>query len=348
MKRIFAVIIKTTILLVLLASVGFIIYSLIFGEGEFNLRPNAPSFNGMTVTYDGEYHTLEVQNLKKGMTVEYEANHSINVDFRDAGEYHFTAWVFKESGQLYETYEATLTIRPRDVLVTMDERLVDHGENLPQSYKVDGLVEGDDLDGYIYYDENGAPTFEWNNKNYNATAIGGNMRVLDTLADGIGYNPTFGYLPTSLMPIIFADKTLFENKVITSLTFHFMLNENYNEDNLKLVIYVIKSDLSEKREDCTVENGKKHVIDVKDLILSSEGAGELGITFGTVTVDGLSIRVGAGETLAFGDVDMQFSLCTNKESDEHMLIRSIFNDPLGSVYSVPIIVDGYWYFGGER
>lgn len=340
MKRIFAVIVKSTILLVLLASVGFIIYSLIFGEGEFNLRPKAPSFSGMTVTYDGEYHTLEVQNLKKGMTVEYEANHSINVDFRDAGEYHFTAWVFKESGQLYETYKATLTIRPRDVLVTMDERLIDHGENLPQSYKVDGIVEGDDLNGYIYYDENGAPTFEWNNKNYNATAIGGNMRVLDTLADGFGYNPTFGYLPTSLMPISFADKTLFENKVITSLTFPFRLNENYNEDNLKLVIYVIKNDFSERREDCTVENGKKYVIDVSDLIMNSEDF--------TVTVSGLNIKVGKGETLAFGDTDMQFSLCANKANDDNMLIRSIFNDPLGSVYSVPIIVDGYWYFGGEE
>ena len=294
----------------------------------------------MTVTYDGEYHTLEVQNLKKGMTVEYEANHSINVDFRDAGEYHFTAWVFKESGQLYEMYEATLTIRPRDVLVTMDERLIDHGENLPQSYKVDGLVEGDDLNGYIYYDENGAPTFKWNNKNYNATAIGGNMRVLDTLADGIGYNPTFGYLPTSLMPISFADKTLFENKVITSLTFPFILNENYDADNLKLVIYVIKNDFSEKREDCTVENGKKYVIDVSDLIMNSEDL--------TVTVSGLNIKVGKGETLAFGDTDMQFSLCANKANDDNMLIRSIFNDPLGSVYSMPIIVDGYWYFGGEE
>lgn len=340
MKRIFAVIVKSTILLVLLASVGFIIYSLIFGEGEFNLRPNAPSFSGMTVTYDGEYHTLEVQNLKKGMTVEYEANHSINVDFRDAGEYHFTAWVFKESGQLYETYKATLTIRPRDVLVTMDERLIDHGENLPQSYKVDGIVEGDDLNGYIYYDENGAPTFEWNNKNYNATAIGGNMRVLDTLADGFGYNPTFGYLPTSLMPISFADKTLFENKVITSLTFPFTLNENYDEDNLKLVIYVIKNDFSERREDCTVENGKKYVIDVGDLIMNSEDP--------IVTVSGLNIKVGKGETLAFGDTDMQFSLCTNMANDDNMLIRSIFNDPLGSVYSVPVIVDGYWYFGGEE
>lgn len=340
MKRIFAVIIKSTILLVLLASVGFIIYSLIFGEGEFNLRPKAPSFSGKTITYDGEYHTLEVQNLKKGMTVEYEANYSSNVDFRDAGEYHFNAWVFKENGQLYDMFEATLIIRPRDVLVTMDERLVDHGENLPQSYKVDGIVEGDDLNGYIYYDENGEPTFEWNNKNYNATAIGGNMRVLDTLADGFGHNPTFGYLPPSLMPIAFADETLFENKVITSLTFPFILNESYDEDNLKLVIYVIKSDFSEKREDCTVENGKKFVIDVSDLIMNSEDA--------TVTVSGLNIRVGKGETLAFGDTDMQFSLCANKANDEHMLIRSIFNDPLGSVYSVPIIVDGYWYFGGER
>jgi len=59
-KKIFAVIVKSTILLVLLASVGFIIYSLIFGEGEFNLRPKAPSFSGMTVTYDGEYHTLRI------------------------------------------------------------------------------------------------------------------------------------------------------------------------------------------------------------------------------------------------------------------------------------------------
>ena len=77
-----------------------------------------------------------------------------------------------------------------------------------------------------------------------------------------------------------------------------------------------------------------------DFIMNSEDA--------TVTVSGLNIRVGKGETLAFGDTDMQFSLCANKANDEHMLIRSIFNDPLGSVYSVPIIVDGYWYFGGER
>ena len=340
MKRVLSIIVRIIFFMLIFAMVGFLVYYFAFGKGEVNLDPGEPSFSDSTVTYDGEYHTIEVENLKEGMTVTYESEYSLSSSFRDAGEYNLIAWVFDKDGRLYECYEAILTIHPRNVLVTMDERLVDHGETLPQSYTVDGLIEGDELDGYISYDESGAPIFDWNNKNYSVTAIGGNMRIIDTLVDGIGDDPYFQYLPISLLPVTFADTTIFENKIITSITFPAILIDECDENDLKLIIYVVKSDLSTKREECTVENGKKHVIDLKDIILDIEN--------NPFTVSGLNIKVGEGETLAFGDTDMQFSFAVYRDNEDNPLIRSVFDDPLGSVHSLPIKVDGYWYFGGEE
>ena len=62
-------------------------------------------------------------------------------------------------------------------------------------------------------------------------------------------------------------------------------------------VSVIKTDFSTKKEDCTVENGKKVILDF---------TGKLGgVTRGNwITISGLNIRVGEDETLAFGDTDM--------------------------------------------
>ena len=60
------------------------------------------------------------------------------------------------------------------------------------------------------------------------------------------------------------------------------------------------------------------------------------------------VKVGKNETLLFGDPDMQFSFVYYRGETKYQLIRSIFDKPTKSGNSLPIKVEGYWYFGGEE
>ncbi len=107
------------------------------------------------------------------------------------------------------------------------------------------------------------------------------------------------FLP-SYAPFSLYDTTLFSDTVITSISFPFAsLASGYSvdSDGLIMPVYIIKSDLTSKRGDCTVENGKKIELDFTGK-LDGVKAGDW------LTADGLEIKLEANETLAFGDTDM--------------------------------------------
>lgn len=107
------------------------------------------------------------------------------------------------------------------------------------------------------------------------------------------------FLP-SYAPFSLYDTTLFSDTVITSISFPFAsLASGYSvdSDGLIMPVYIIKSDFTSKRGDCTVENGKKIELDFTGK-LDGVKAGDW------LTADGLEIKLEANETLAFGDTDM--------------------------------------------
>lgn len=106
------------------------------------------------------------------------------------------------------------------------------------------------------------------------------------------------FLP-SYAPFALYDLSLFNNSVITSISFPFYgLADGYTKDSegLYMPVYVVKSDFSTTRADCTVENGKKIILDFTGKLENIEKGDWL-------TVD-VCITVGEDETLAFGDTDM--------------------------------------------
>ena len=333
--------------LILLALIGFLVYSLITHKVSLKSlfeKKGDPMMSDATFTYDGEYHALEVQNLKRGMTATYEVNYGDETHFRDVGEYEYTAWVYDKSGKLVDYMTAYMTIVPKEIFVVVDPQISDHGEFLPQGYTVDGLVEGDVLEGYISYDEAGNVVFDHDNPNYSVTAIGGERKYIIDLVNTIGFHDFDITVRPPLMPVTFMETDMLENCVVTSVTFVLGgLIENYDEDNLNFIFYIVDEDLTRTREECTVENGRKIVVDISEQLqrMINEGYGD-----GRITIDGLNIRLGKDETLAFGDTDMQFSIALYRGRDDDPLIRSVFDSPVGSMHSLPMIIEGYKILGG--
>lgn len=157
------------------------------------------------------------------------------------------------------------------------------------------------------------------------------------------------FLP-SYAPFALYDTSLFSDTVITEISFPFhSFASGYTADSVGLYmpIYVIKTNLSSAKEDCTVENGKKVILDF---------TGKLnGVSQGDwITASGLNITVGSDETIAFGDESMAVlpaflrdngthgfwnRVFTTKGSNNHSLIFKIkgYNN---KVSSVPSINDG--------
>ena len=339
--RVFMRIVRILGILLILGLGGFLIYHYFIADNEeTNLI-----FEDLTISYDGQYHTIEVQNLTENMEVIYKVNSYYNVDleYKDAGIYNYVAEVYVENKQVNEL-NAILEILPKEVIVTGHDLILDHGKYIGGDYEVSGLIEGEDLQGEIKWEKNHNSKFEYKNENYNVTFIPGKYMVTETLVNSLGdYREGWDelvYVSQSLFPVTFADTSLFENKTITSISF---ILGNYDEmfeiENYNFIIYIVDKELTRTKEECTIENGKKIVINIRENIANREQ--------GVVTIENLNIKVGVGETLVFGDSDMQFSLCAYYETDEDMLIRSVFDNPLGSVYSLPLKIEGFWTVGGE-
>ena len=130
---------------------------------------------------------------------------------------------------------------------------------------------------------------------------------------------------------------------VVSITFTFggkemYVDENSNRyyaDEFYLPIYKIKEDLSEAKEDCTIENGKKIVVDITDLVNNAKRGDE-------ITVSGLNIPVGEDEILVFGDSDMTFTMMCIKDKEDFQILRSIFDDPIYSAHSALIKIEGIY------
>ncbi len=159
-------------------------------------------------------------------------------------------------------------------------------------------------------------------------------KVLFDSSDLKDYSSPF--LP-SYAPFALYDTTLFSETVITSISFPFdSLASGYtvDSDNLYMPVYVIKSDFTDKKHDCTVENGKKIILDFTGK-LSGVKRGEW------ITVDGLSITVASGETLAFGDTDMAVLPMFLRNDGTHGFWNKVFDSKGANNHSLILKIEGY-------
>ena len=144
------------------------------------------------------------------------------------------------------------------------------------------------------------------------------------------------FLP-NYAPFALYDTTLFSDTVITEISFPFhSLASGYtaDSDGLYMPIYVIKTDLSSKMEDCTVENGKKAVLDF---------TGKLdGVKQGDwITAKGLNITVGSDETLAFGDESMAVLPMFLRDDGTHGFWNRVFTTHGNNNHSLIFKIKGY-------
>ena len=160
---------------------------------------------------------------------------------------------------------------------------------------------------------------------------------VETLFDGssIGSNTAYN---VSYAPYMLQDTSLFSDTVITEISFPFGgLASGYdvNSEGLYFPVYVVRSDLSSIRDDCTIENGKKILLDLTGK-LDGKKAGDW------VTVSGLNIKVGGNETLAFGDTDMVVIPQYKRDNTSYLYYNSVFtNHSPGKEHSLVFTIKGY-------
>ncbi|MDD3947175.1 MAG: MBG domain-containing protein [Clostridia bacterium] len=98
-------------------------------------------FDGVSLTYDGQYHTIAVSGLPDGFAVRYtRAGASQSVEpyqIIDAGIYEISAEIYIDSDPNYINYLpaplkiATLTIAPKSISVTIQSYTIDYGQEPP-------------------------------------------------------------------------------------------------------------------------------------------------------------------------------------------------------------------------
>ena len=96
-----------------------------------------------------------------------------------------------------------------------------------------------------------------------------------------------------------------------------------------------KDDLSTLKEDCTIENGKKILIDITDIILNSNN-NEI------ITISDLNIKIGPDETIAIGDTDMTFYMGCYDNNVNNQITRNVFTEKLKTGHSALIQIEGTW------
>ena len=257
--------------------------------------------------------------------------------FCDAGVYVFKANVW-DSETDYGTFKATLTILPKDIVINVDDILEGDDYSSELTYTIDGLIGDDELEEYVGFNSDDKLVCEWENKNYNVTLTGGRYKKEGTILDSYSrqYAPSISYIPNSLTPVAFKNSTLFAGKSISSISFIlYSKNVNFNEKS-EFTIYIVSTDYNTKLEDCTVENGRKIVIDITDKIRGASN-GDL------ITLNNLDIEVGLNETLAFGDPTMNYCIGYYRNNSTNLLVSNIFNDFRNSVHTLPLVVKGYYY-----
>ena len=144
------------------------------------------------------------------------------------------------------------------------------------------------------------------------------------------------FLP-SYAPFSLYDTGLFSGTVVTSISFPFdSLASGYSVDSpdLYMPVYVVKNDFTTKRSECTLENGKKVILDFTGK-LSGVSRGDW------LTVDGLNIVVGEDETLAFGDTDMAVLPMFLRNDGTYGFWNKVFETKGGNNHSLIFKIEGY-------
>ena len=299
-------------------------------------------FEDKIVEYDGKSHTITPKNMPEG--VEYSYSIESQNGFVDAGSYEIE--ILAQLNEDYQTsFKATLTINRKKVSIVVEDSVVVNGVYPEPKYQVLGLLEGDSLEEEVWYTDN-TLMYKWENKNYEVSVIRGKILqssvLLDTFTDldyrldnAIRINP-------GLAPYTFTGLDVIKNKTITSIKFLYLgkvaFYENgnpYYANSFYLPIYIIKDDLSTLKEDCTIENGKKILIDITDIILNSNN-NEI------ITISDLNIKIGPDETIAIGDTDMTFYMGCYDNNVNNQITRNVFTEKLKTGHSALIQIEGTW------
>ena len=297
------------------------------------------AFSDLTVVYDGKPHKIEVLNLGSRSfrylyTKDVDPSEGI-VEFKDVGSYQYRVEVV-EGGKSIGEYEATLTIIPKYVIIYASDIIEDHDGNTSElNYTIEGLLPGDELGEYVEFTDK--MECQWENKNYRVVIYGGRYKKWTTIFNNYDdfYASNINALSPELAPVVFKDN-IFANKTITSITFVYCGTLEDYTGKLILPLYIVNSDLSTKRGDCTLANGKKIEIDLTE-VLPYCYYGEL------ITIDNLEIYIGEDETLAIGDTNMNFYIGYQAGSESYQIIRNVFDKPVKSYNTLPLIVEGYLY-----
>lgn len=317
-------------------------------------------FEDVIVEYDGNPHSIVPKNITDDMELMYSDSEYNDympneiAEFTDVGEYNISCLISENNKEIGE-YEAVLKIVPKQAFIIVEDVIKENGVLPPLTYTIEGVLPNDKLDEYLNYSNDNKINYYWDNKNYNVSIVGGNIKTVGTLIDtideyGYGYdNDGINEANPSLAPFAFTNYSFFENKTITSISFRFagyqMVWDEESKSyvvkgDLKLPIYIINSDLSTKKEECDEKNGTKYVIDVSTYL---EGKEEGDI----ITIDGLNIYVGVGQTLAFGDENMGFYLSItskvdNKDFSKYLISRNIFDDKLQGMQTLLVKIEGIY------
>lgn len=301
----------------------------------------------VTIEYDGNYHKIVPQNITDDMEyyyIAYDEN-----EFRDVGEYEFIIEVY-DKGEFHGMYEAILTIIPKQIYIIVDDAVEEYGKRPKISYEVRGIIPGDELGEYLGFDSEHNVDFTWENKNYFVNVIGGKYTIVNSLVNTIDLYENevnwdgAGALDPSLAPFAFENSSLFENRTITSISFYYGgLNVEYDYEkeelyvvgNMYLPIYIIDSSYTTLKSDCTVENGRKVLIDITEYV-EGKDPGDI------ITISGLNIKVKEGQTLAFGDDDMALILCSARNEEKYHIFRNVFDERIKGRQTLLIKVDGYY------
>ncbi len=143
-----------------------------------------------------------------------------------------------------------------------------------------------------------------------------------------------GYAPFALY-----DPICFENSVITSISFPFaQFGEGYSADSegLVLPVFVLGNDFTAAREDCA-----RYELDFTGK-LGGVSAGDW------ITADGLSIEVGAGETLAFGDETMPILPQYKRGDERYGFFNRVFGKKGENAHSLLFKIEGVRKAAGEE
>ena len=170
----------------------------------------AIEFPNVTVTYDGQPHSVKVTktDASKNYTITYgttENDCTLNnsPEYTNAGTYTIFFKVVDNETQADYVGSVTLTISPAKVTIKVEDVTITYGETPAYSHTVTGLVEGETLSGEAVYSGAGTDAGEYEisvsgiaSDNYTVTVVPGKLTINKkpatvtwTIAESYVYNP---------------------------------------------------------------------------------------------------------------------------------------------------------------